>query len=595
MSAAWIDDSLAKARTDDSIDGPFDEGRLPNPEPNEISDEAPLVKLIRNHDRAATPNPPSAEATTKTIPKLTVGVLTTDSGFLDQLRAALEDTSVVAVDTLEAADQLVECPIVVTDLATTRAAIETLTQRVRARDPATVMILAGTRDESSRFIALQSSGVIDAFLLKPVTTAATQLVMEAATRRYRGTDGKPKPQRKARHVRPKRRILVPAEDLESSETIEGSRLAMAPQHASLVAPQTPPSKAHPSWTLIAAIAIVAAGAIAWAITPRTSGIDPSTFVTKHLALAESALAAGRLLDTRDGAAQHYQTVLAIEPTNLAAQRGLDSIAQALSRQTQAHMTARELPDAVLTLTQLRELKPDYAELPLLETQLQQLQDSFAAMHIAKQEPPPAAPASRVLPVPRKAVPPVRLETPPATGGPSSEETVAANPSLPSQSEAVTASDTTLPATRNELAVDTPGSAIESPLPSEVLPEEASSPPLVESSRDELVASLNRPSPVTAPATDTPREEPATRSPKLVKYVAPEFPAIARDRGITGWVMLSLEVAPDGRVLNARIEDAVRRQIFGKAALAAVREWQYEPDATRLPGERTKVRVEFKLE
>jgi protein TonB len=597
MSAVWIDDSLVRARSDGSIDGPIEPPRNQAPDSTEIADELPLVKPIRTHEHSARTSPPHAEDKTdiKAAIKLTVGVLTTDSSFANQLRASLDHTPIVTIDNLDAIDKLAECQIVITDLATTRTAIEALTLRLRSHDPATAVIAAGKRDESAGLFALQSTGVVDAFLLKPLTTAATRLVIEGAKRRYRSTDDEAKPKRKARHVHPKRRALVPAVDLDSSATTDAERAEIVPQ-LELASPPAPPpttSRMRPAWMLFAAIVLVASGAMTWGLTQRTSGIDPAALVAKHLALADSAFVAGRLLDSREGAAQHYQTVLALDPTNLAAQRGLDAIAQSLSRRTQAHMAARELADAVIALAQLREFNPEYAELQLLETQLQQLQDSFAAMHIAKLEAPSTAPSSPVLPAPRKAVPPVRRETaPPEADTPAAIDSPRS--SAPSPIEPAGAADQTLWSARNEQPVfDVSSSAAEEP-PSAPIAETASL-PLAESSRDELVASLNGPSPVRSPPIVSQSEEPAPRSPKLVKYVAPEFPAIARDRGLTGWVMLSLEIAPDGRVHDATIEDAVRRQIFGKAALAAARQWRYEPDPTRRPGDRTNVRVEFKLE
>ena len=70
-----------------------------------------------------------------------------------------------------------------------------------------------------------------------------------------------------------------------------------------------------------------------------------------------------------------------------------------------------------------------------------------------------------------------------------------------------------------------------------------------------------------------------------------------DRGLEGWADLSFLVAPSGDVIDPRVEDSSRRQLFGRPALAAVRKWRYEPPSAGHPSltERTKVRIEFRLE
>ncbi len=64
--------------------------------------------------------------------------------------------------------------------------------------------------------------------------------------------------------------------------------------------------------------------------------------------------------------------------------------------------------------------------------------------------------------------------------------------------------------------------------------------------------------------------------KLIRQVKPEYPAAAEQAGITGTVRLEAIVAPDGTVA-----DVVRTPIGGnpilmRAAIAAVRQWQYDP-------------------
>lgn len=625
MNTVWREDSATDRPADDSSTHDADQTQvrpLAGAPPAADSDESPIMRLVRNHERTKPTTKPIAAADGQAA-RLPVGVLTDDPTFAQHISAALgDDASVVALANIDAAAELAAsggCPILVTDVELTRNAIEALTQRLRSHDPATAIVICGNRDQSARFIGLQSSGAIDAFLLKPVTAAATQLVIEAATRRYRNHDASGVETKRKVRTRPhhrRERTLVVAADFDSGETIEAQRtpsasddlvVAMSNPSASTVTSQ----RARPSWTLLAIIMAVAIGAIAWAFTQRSSGLDPDALVTKHMTLAESAFAAGRLIDARDGAAHHYQTVLAIDPQNLAAHRGLDAIAHALSKEAQDHLAKRRLADAVVSLARLRELQPSYAELPLLDSQLTLLQESLAAAHAPRAEAPePAAPARPAATASREAIrkEPRRATTPsPAipTSVAASEESPAAAPQVSNDAGDVPVAE--------DLRASTSPPAADSPRQSAAIAElaratnERAQPTQLTTDRSELTASLARPparAPVAAPARSsappTPKAEPAAappqdETPELIKYVPPKYPSDARRRGLEGWIEISMEVTPNGDVLKPRIEDGDKRQLFGREALGAVRQWKYEPDATRVAGKRSHVRLEFKLQ
>lgn len=85
-------------------------------------------------------------------------------------------------------------------------------------------------------------------------------------------------------------------------------------------------------------------------------------------------------------------------------------------------------------------------------------------------------------------------------------------------------------------------------------------------------------------------------PQLVRLVKPEYPNDALMRGIEGWVDVSLLVTSSGNVSDVRVEDSSRRQLFERAALAAVRQWKYEARALDDPNlnKRLRARVQFRL-
>jgi protein TonB len=97
------------------------------------------------------------------------------------------------------------------------------------------------------------------------------------------------------------------------------------------------------------------------------------------------------------------------------------------------------------------------------------------------------------------------------------------------------------------------------------------------------------------AAQTPAAAPVP-PPTRLKYVAPTYPQDAATKGIEGWVDISFVVNGSGEVIDARVDDAQPRRQFDRAALAAVRQWKYQPspDGSDHP-QRLKTRVQFKLQ
>jgi protein TonB len=96
---------------------------------------------------------------------------------------------------------------------------------------------------------------------------------------------------------------------------------------------------------------------------------------------------------------------------------------------------------------------------------------------------------------------------------------------------------------------------------------------------------------------TPIEVSARWLPTAIKLVEPHYPQAAQVRGLEGWVDLMLKVAPTGEVIDAQVRDREGSRSFERAALLAVRQWRYEPNAagSSAPALEIPVRVAFKLE
>lgn len=82
-----------------------------------------------------------------------------------------------------------------------------------------------------------------------------------------------------------------------------------------------------------------------------------------------------------------------------------------------------------------------------------------------------------------------------------------------------------------------------------------------------------------------------------RYVAPQFPIAAREKGIDGWVDLQFLVGSDGAVSDVAVVGAQPVGIFEQAAQDAVRHWRYQAvvrDGQKV-SQRARVRVRFAVQ
>jgi protein TonB len=83
----------------------------------------------------------------------------------------------------------------------------------------------------------------------------------------------------------------------------------------------------------------------------------------------------------------------------------------------------------------------------------------------------------------------------------------------------------------------------------------------------------------------------------VRYVSPEYPMEARQRGLSGNVELTFTVRADGTVSDVRVEDSTPPLVFDDAAIEAVRKWRYRPYERdgRPVDQRAKLNLRFAME
>lgn len=84
--------------------------------------------------------------------------------------------------------------------------------------------------------------------------------------------------------------------------------------------------------------------------------------------------------------------------------------------------------------------------------------------------------------------------------------------------------------------------------------------------------------------------------ELAKYVAPVFPAAAREHDSSGWVEVQFLVKADGSVSDVIITGAEPAGLFEQAAVDAVRKWRYKPVERNghATDQRARLRMKFAL-
>ncbi|MDP9199878.1 MAG: energy transducer TonB [Pseudomonadota bacterium] len=85
--------------------------------------------------------------------------------------------------------------------------------------------------------------------------------------------------------------------------------------------------------------------------------------------------------------------------------------------------------------------------------------------------------------------------------------------------------------------------------------------------------------------------------RRTRFVAPQYPVRARERGTEGWVDIEFTVNTDGTTRDASVKAAEPAGTFDRAALDAVARWRYEPRVVNgsVIDQRVEARLRFQLE
>jgi TonB family protein len=280
-------------------------------------------------------------------------------------------------------------------------------------------------------------------------------------------------------------------------------------------------------------------------------------------LTEQGLAqfsAGRLVTPEgDNAAETYRAILAVDSENVAARQGLSSVAQRLIANAQSSALAGEMSQARRFIAQARNVDPDARGLSEVEAMTVQaaraaedrrLQRDLIAAAEALQDDrlmPPASPNAFDL---FSAV----LERVPASEAAQRGIQLVQAALLDRARAQLAAGDI---AVAHLLVADAEKAGVDSEdleaVRAEITHQERFADARVgRFDRIYSISELN-----------------------VIRQVAPEYPRLATQRGIAGWVVLEFTVTEAGEVRDSTVAES-SSAIFDRAAVAAIDRWLFEP-------------------
>jgi len=348
-------------------------------------------------------------------------------------------------------------------------------------------------------------------------------------------------------------------------------------------------------------------------------IDPRQIVAVNLKAAELAMQDGRFIDPpRRSALDYFTTVLVLDPTNAAAQSGLDRIAQHYIDRTKDAIVAGRLADAVTALDGLRQVQPGHRRLPYLETELKRALEERARTArdagMAEVKPDRASKTreSKTSAAVSGSPPQIAQRAPTrpdAAEAAARDREIARDEALMSARLALEQAELAIARERIDEARNLGASEVDlaallraldeaqqraMPASPTVLDDGASEDPAEESAVPTVSIPEGIGRSIDGRANESPEgTEALAQERELVQIVQPEYPIPARVRGIEGWVDLTLSVTAAGDVAKARVEAREGTRLFERAALDAVKRWKYAPREGA--PEEVPVRIAFRLE
>ncbi|MBN8715085.1 MAG: hypothetical protein J0H50_14175 [Xanthomonadales bacterium] len=139
-----------------------------------------------------------------------------------------------------------------------------------------------------------------------------------------------------------------------------------------LAPGPPPRRRRRRvWVVVVLLLLAAVVAVAWVNQGRLRGMVPRTALNDVLGRAQQALQQGHLVGSDGSSARElFQAVLAMEPDNDAAHKGLQQVGRDLVADADASLRAGQVEQAALEAAQARELLGGGSDLDQLDRRIQ---------------------------------------------------------------------------------------------------------------------------------------------------------------------------------------------------------------------------------
>lgn len=548
------------------------------------------------HQRRSERSEPRLQAVA--TPPIAIVVLTADPTLCEAIRAAAGTQHPVSIAaSLDEATRLAaegHCGILITDQALTQQALVQIGRQMRTYDPATITIAVGSRGDDNALIGLLSSAVVERFMLKPVTPSLARLVIRSAASEYqslkyraRRETAAPPPELPVEPCGEPVVVPMPApskmaavEPAQEPTRVATMSIMVEPRVSSVAEMATPRfTRGWHVWLIAAAAALIVGAAVWWTMQSRMPGVDPRELIATNLAAAKQALDSGRHVDPAESSALHfYSVVLSLDAANAEAKQGMEAVTNRMIEDVKLAIVDGRLAEAGIALERLRRISADHRRLAVLDGELREEQ----ASQLTRLQTPTAVPDTRPAVTPAASVSkaPARGRAPIAAPVLQEEET------LPAVIPVAAASSRATIANPLDMGPPAPVTSVGN---------RAGATSDITAERLETIVPPVVAVPVSVPAASGKTLEPA--EPKLVKMVQPHFPKSALERHMQGWVDLTLAVTASGKVASAQVNDAENGRFFERAAMTAVKQWQYAPDPAADPAltQPVRVRVSFKLQ
>ncbi len=335
-------------------------------------------------------------------------------------------------------------------------------------------------------------------------------------------------------------------------------------------------------TLIAGAAalVVLVGAGAWYLTAhigtratmRNAPVETNTAPAEvrqsasdpYLELAQRAFESAAYVTPKGVSAfDLYRKVLAADPTNAAAHEGIRSVADALLVSAERALLDQHFDAAIQALEQARTVDADHPHLEFVARQVEKERERFERTQESTVT--IVAKASQVTPPPS-------ANTPPRVEATAKASPAAPSPAATDATPNVTLTPAPVPqAVPSQTFASNPSVTAEPAAPPQPKPSTAAPTP-------DTLATTASSAPANVDATAV-RAEPAVVAATTlepIERVEPVFPATARARGLSGWVVVGFTVAADGRTTDISVQRASPSNVFDSAVIDAVNRWRYKP-------------------